>query len=143
MVIRRCGYINIKLIDFPVTLRNLALSPSLGGSHLEHLELLGFPCCWLLSFPSISFHFVSFSFLSFHFLSFPVIFFSFLSCPFLVFIFLSAPFISCHFLSFPFISFHFGSLHFLSFPDAPSVAPTTKLMFSVRFPGADAENLCT
>ena len=103
-----CCY--LKLIDFPVTLCNSNLSCSWWEAHLEHLylELLGFPCCWLLSFPT--YHFLSFI-LSFPFLSFPFIsfhFISFFSCSF--------PFMSFHILSFPllypFISFNFNSLYF-------------------------------
>ena len=89
-------------------------------THLEHPELLKLPLlAVIISFHFISFHFVSFSFLSFHFLSF-----SFLS-----FHVHSLSLFSFQLLSFHFISFHFISFQFLSFPDAPSVGPTTKLMF--------------
>ena len=39
------SYLNFK--DFPVTLSNRTLSPSWWEAHLEHLDLLRFPCCWL------------------------------------------------------------------------------------------------
>ena len=55
-----------------MTLSNRTLSPSWWEAHLEHLDLLMFPCCWLWSFPFISFHFHSCPFISFHFCSFHV-----------------------------------------------------------------------
>ena len=55
-----------------MTLSNRTLSPSWWEAHLEHLDLLRFPCCWLWSFLFISFHFHSCPFISFHFCSFHV-----------------------------------------------------------------------
>ena len=55
-----------------MTLSNRTLSPSWWEAHLEHLDLLRFPCCWLWSFPLISFHFLSCPFISFNFCSFHV-----------------------------------------------------------------------
>ena len=55
-----------------MTLSNRTLSPSWWEARLEHLDLLRFPCCWLWSFPFISFHFHSCPFMSFHFCSFHV-----------------------------------------------------------------------
>ena len=82
-----------------MTLSNRTLSPSWWEAHLEHLDLLRFPCCWLWSFPFISIHVLSFPFISVPFMSIRVC-----SIPFLSFQFLSLPFIS-----FPFLSFHFHS----------------------------------
>ena len=130
-----CSY--LKLIDFPVTLCKSNLSRSWWEAHLEHLylELLGFPCCWLLSFPTIpfplSFHFLSFRFLSFHFISFHSFHVRFLSCPFMSFHFLSFilsfPFtvnISIYFDSFRFIffSFHFLFFSCIHFPSCPCIS---------------------
>ena len=90
-----------------MTLSNRTLSPSWWEARLEHLDLLRFPCCWLWSFPFISFisfHFHSRPFISFHFCSFHVN-----SCLFNSFPFLSIPFPSLPFISFPFLFFHFHS----------------------------------
>ena len=97
---------------------NRTFSPSWWEAHLEHSEILGFPCCWLLSFPSISFHFLSFPFISFHFLLFP-----FLSFPFMSICFRSFPFMSFHF---PFMSSSFLALISLQVLSCPSCTPCYK-----------------
>ena len=85
---------------------NRTFSPSWWEAHLEHSGILGFPCCWLLSFPSISFHFLLFPFLSFPFMSI-----CFLSC------------LSFHF---PFMSFSFLALISLQVLSCPSCTPCYK-----------------
>ena len=87
---------------------NRTFSPSWWEAHLEHLDLLRFPCCWLLSFSSISFHVLSFPFISFPFMS---------TC------FLSCPFMSFHF---PFMSFSFLALISLQVLSCPSCTPCYK-----------------
>ena len=84
---------------------NRTFSPSWWEAHLEHSEILGFPCCWLLSFPSISFHFLSFPFISFPFISFHVHLFPFISIHVLSFSFHVLFFSCAHFPSGPFVSF--------------------------------------
>ena len=111
-------YIYINFIDFPMTLRNLTLSPSPGGStrrtsRAPRVSLLLAVIISFHSFPSISFHFSSCHFLSFPFTSFHFLSFSFLS--FHIHSCLYFPFSSFHFISFPFISFPFIYFHFLSF----------------------------
>ena len=75
---------------------NRTFSPSWWEAHLEHSGILGFPCCWLLTFLSIyfiSFHVHLFPFISIHVLpfSFHVLFFScahyFPSGPFVSFLY--------------------------------------------------------
>ena len=80
---------------------NRTFSPSWWEAHLEHSEILGCPCCWLLSFPSISFHLLSFQSICF----------------------LSFPFMSFHF---PFMSFSFLALISLQVLSCPSCTPCYK-----------------
>ena len=93
---------------------NRTFSPSWWEAHLEHSGILGFPCCWLLSFSSISFHFLSFPFISFPFISFHVYVF---------------PFMSIHVLSFSFHVLFFSCVHFPSGPFVSFLYPLLKVMF--------------